>query len=225
LADRPRNIEANGGREHSRNSASPEKGLSPNPNYGNERETRFLHGEALEPEGGAEMGETVEVIISIVFFGGWLFFLSWAWGRVGYKLGYSFWAFALTFGVILFAIISILLLGLKMLEALHIYVGNETLELIIGISYYGGFFLLCGCLWGRIARKLGHSFWIHAFTFWLGPITIIILVVWRHAFIFFLVPIITLLMPAISLLYLGFRRGKKQTSMDSAPEESSTDSA
>ncbi len=163
------------------------------------------------------MGETVEVIIAIVFFGGWLFFLNWAWGRVGRRLGYSFWAFALTFWVILLALISILLLGLK------IRVGNETLELIIGVSYYGGFFLLCGWSWGRIARKLGRSFWIHAFTFWLGPITIILLLVWAHAFIFFLVPI-TLLMPAISLLYLGFRRGKRQTSMDSAPEESSTDS-
>ncbi len=141
--------------------------------------------------GGAAMGETAEVIISILFFGGWLFFLSWAWGRVGHKLGYSFWAFALTFWVILFAIISILLLGLK------IRVGNETLELIIGISYYGGFLILSGWIWGRVARRLGHSFWVHAFTFWLAPIT---------------------------LLYLGFRRGKRETSMDSAPEELSTDS-
>ncbi len=137
------------------------------------------------------MGETAEVIISILFFGGWLFFLSWAWGRVGHKLGYSFWAFALTFWVILFAIISILLLGVK------IRVGNETLELIIGISYYGGFLILSGWIWGRVARRLGHSFWVHAFTFWLAPIT---------------------------LLYLGFRRGKRETSMDSAPEEFSTDS-
>jgi hypothetical protein len=165
------------------------------------------------------MGETVEVIISIAFFGGWLFFLSWAWGRVGYKLGYSFWAFALTFGAILLAIISILLLGLT------IRMANETLDRIIGISYYGGFFLLCGWLWGRVARKLGRSFWIHAFAFWLGPITIILLVVRGHAFIFFLVPIITLLMPAISLLYLGFRREKRETSMDSAPEVSSDNSS
>ncbi len=165
------------------------------------------------------MGETVEVIISIVFFGGWLFFLSWAWGRVGYKLGYSFWAFVLTFWAIVLAIISIILLGLG------IRVGNETLDRIIGISYYGGFFLLCGWLWGRIARKLGRSFWIHAFAFWLGPITIILLVVRGHAFIFFLVPIITLLMPAISLLYLGFRRGKRQSSAEPAPEGSSANPA
>lgn len=62
-----------------------------------ERESRILHREVLDPGGGVVMGETVEVIISILFFGGWLFFLSWAWGRVGHKLGYSFWAFALTF--------------------------------------------------------------------------------------------------------------------------------
>ena len=137
------------------------------------------------------MGETIEVIISIVFFGGWLFFLSWAWGRVGYKLGYSFWAFALTFWVIVLAVISTLLLGLT------IRVGNETLESIIGISYYGGFLILSGWIWGKVARRLDHSFWAHALTFWLAPIT---------------------------LLYLGFRRGKRQTSLGSAPGESSADS-
>lgn len=163
------------------------------------------------------MGEAVEVIISILIFGGWFFFLSWAWGRVGHKLGYSFWAFAVTFWVIVFAILSILLLGLK------IRAGNETLELIIGISYYGGFFSLCGWLWGRIARRLGHSLWIHAFTFWLGPITILLLLVWAHAFIFFLVPF-TLLMPGISLLYLGFRPERRPPAI-SSPETSSTDSA
>ncbi|MCK5553852.1 MAG: hypothetical protein KAJ09_11950, partial [Deltaproteobacteria bacterium] len=141
------------------------------------------------------MGETVEVFISILFFGGLFFLDSWAWGRIGQRLGYSFWAFALTLWAIVFAVISILLLGLL------IHVGNETLELIIGIAYYGGFFLVCGWLWGRIARKLGHSFWAHALTFWLGPITILLLLVWAHAFIFFLVPF-TLLMPTISLLYL-----------------------
>jgi hypothetical protein len=138
------------------------------------------------------MGETVEVIISILIFGGWLFFLSWAWGRVGHKLGYSFWAFALTFWVIVFAIISILLLGLR------IRVGNETLELIIGASYYGGFLLLSGWIWGRVARRLGHSFWAHALTFWLAPIT---------------------------LLYLGFRRERRRSSVEVAPEAPSTNSA
>lgn len=117
--------------------------------------------------------------------------LSWAWGRVGHKLGYSFWAFALTFWVIVFAIISILLLGLR------IRVGNETVELIIGVSYYGGFLLLSGWLWGRVTRKLGHSFWPHALTFWLAPIT---------------------------LLYLGFRRERQESPVNSAPQESSTDS-
>ncbi len=137
------------------------------------------------------MGETVEVTISILFFGGWLFFLSWAWGRVGQKLGYSFWAFALTFWVILCAIISILVLGLK------ISVGHETLELVIGLSYYGGFFLLSGWLWGKVARKLGHSFWAYALTFWLAPVT---------------------------LLFLGFRREKLQSPVDSSPEASSSNS-
>ncbi len=191
--------------------------MSPNPNYGNERESRFLPGEALDPERGTTMGETVEVIISILIFGGFLFFLSWAWGRVGHKLGYSFWAFALTFWVIVLAILSILLLGLK------IRAGSETLELIIGVSYYGGFFLLCGWLWGRKARRLGHSFWIHAFTFWLGPITILLLLVWAHAIIFFLVPF-TLLMPAISLLYLGFTRKRRQLPAVSPPGVPSSDS-
>jgi hypothetical protein len=138
------------------------------------------------------IGETVEVIISILIFGGWLFFLSWAWGRVGHKLGYSFWAFALTFWVIVFAIISILLLGLR------IRVGNEILELIIGSSYYGGFLLLSGWIWGRVARRLGHSFWTHALTFWLAPIT---------------------------LLYLGFRRERRRSSVEPAPEAPSTNSA
>jgi len=69
------------------------------------------------------MGETVEVIISIVFFGGWLFFLSWAWGRVGYKLGYSFWAFVLTFWAIVLAIFAIFLLSFMMFSALNTYVG------------------------------------------------------------------------------------------------------
>ncbi|MFQ5843018.1 MAG: hypothetical protein ACE5I8_11340 [Thermodesulfobacteriota bacterium] len=110
---------------------------------------------------------------------------------MGHKLGYSFWAFALTFWVIVFAIISILLLGLR------IRVGNETVELIIGVSYYGGFLLLSGWLWGGVARKLGHSFWPHALTFWLAPIT---------------------------LLYLGFRRERQESPVNSAPEESSTDS-
>ena len=163
------------------------------------------------------MGETVEVFISILFFGGLFFLDSWAWGRVGQRLGYSFWAFALTLWAIVFAVISILLLGLL------IHVGNETLELIIGIAYYGGFFLVCGWLWGRIARKLGHSFWAHALTFWLGPITILLLLVWAHAFIFFLVPF-TLLMPTISLLYLGFRRERRKTPAISSPETPSTDS-
>jgi hypothetical protein len=150
-----------------------------------EREIRIHWG------GGAAMGETVEVIISVLFFGGLFFLDNWAWGRVGHKLGYSFWAFALTFWAIVFAIISILLLGLL------IRLGHETLELVIGVSYYGGFFFLCGWLWGRIARKLGHSFWAHALTFWLAPIT---------------------------LLYLGFRRKIHPKSMDSVPETSPTDS-
>jgi hypothetical protein len=137
------------------------------------------------------MGETVEVIISILIFGGWLFFLSWAWGRVGDKLGYSFWAFALTFWVIVLAILSILLLGLK------IRVGNETLELIIGVSYYVGFLILSAWIWGKVARRLGHSFWVHVLTFWLAPIT---------------------------LLYLGFKRKRRQTPAVSAPEASSSDS-
>jgi hypothetical protein len=143
------------------------------------------------PLGGAIMGETVEVFISILFFGGLFFLDSWAWGRVGQRLGYSFWAFALTLWAIVFAVISILLLGLL------IHVGNETLELIIGIAYYGGFFLVCGWLWGRIARKLGHSFWAHALTFWLAPITI---------------------------LYLGFRRKTRQSSVALRPDTSQTDS-
>lgn len=137
------------------------------------------------------MGETAEVIMSILFFGGLFFLDSWAWGRVGHKLGYSFWVFALTFWALVFTIISILLLGLL------IRLGNETLELVVGISYYGGFFLLSGWLWGRIARKLGHSFWAHALTFWLAPIT---------------------------LLYLGFRREKRETSVDTAPETPSDNS-
>lgn len=137
------------------------------------------------------MGETVEVIISILIFGGWLFFLSWAWGRVGDKLGYSFWVFALTFWVIVLAILSILLLGLK------IRVGNETLELIIGVSYYVGFLILSAWIWGKVARKLGHSFWVHVLTFWLAPIT---------------------------LLYLGFKRQRRQPPAVSAPEASSSNS-
>ena len=140
------------------------------------------------------MGETVEVIISIVFFGGWLFFLSWAWGRVGYKLGYSFWAFVLTFWAIVVAIFAIFLLSFMMFSALNTYVGNETLELIIEVLYLGGFLILSGWIWGRVARKLGHPFWVHALTFWLAPIT---------------------------LLYLGFRRGKRQSSAEPAPEGSS----
>jgi hypothetical protein len=141
--------------------------------------------------GDVIMGETVEVFISILFFGGLFFFDSWAWGRVGQRLGYSFWAFALTLWAIVFAVISILLMGLL------IRVGNETLELIIGIAYYAGFFLACGWLWGRIARKLGHSFWAHALTFWLAPIT---------------------------LLYLGFRRKSLPSSEDFRPDTSQTDS-
>ena len=137
------------------------------------------------------MGETVEVGISVLFFGGWLFFLSWAWGRVGNKLGYSFWVFALTLWVIIFAIISIILLGLR------IHVGHETLELVIGVSYYGGFFILSGWIWGKVARKLGYSFWAYALTFWLAPIT---------------------------LLYLGFKREKRQIPVDSSPEESNRNS-
>ena len=137
------------------------------------------------------MGETVEITISILFFGGWLFFLSWAWGRVGNKLGYSFWAFALSFWAIVLAIISILLLGLM------IHVGHETVELVIGISYYGAFFLLSAWIWGKVARKLGHSFWVHALTFWLAPIT---------------------------LLYLGFRRAKPPVLSDSAPEACASNS-
>lgn len=131
------------------------------------------------------MGETVEITISILFFGGWLFFLSWAWGRVGHKLGYPFWAFALSFWAIVLAIISILLLGLM------IRVGHETVELIIGISYYGAFLLFSAWVWGKIAKKLGHSFWAHALTFWLAPIT---------------------------LLYLGFKREKRPFLSDAAPE-------
>jgi hypothetical protein len=76
--------------------------------------------------------------------------------------------------------------------------GNETLELVIGISYYGGFFLLCGWIWGKVARKLGHSFWAHAFTFWLAPITV---------------------------LYLGFSREKQKPSMESTPEAAPSDSS
>jgi hypothetical protein len=124
---------------------------------------------ARQPNGGTEMGETGEVIISILFFGGLFFFDSWAWGRVGRKLGYSFWAFALTLWALVFVIISILLLGLL------IRVGHETVELIIGICYYVGFFVLCGWLWGKIAKKLGHSFWVHALTFWLAPVTLLYL--------------------------------------------------
>jgi uncharacterized membrane protein len=138
------------------------------------------------------MGETVEIIISILFFGGLFLLDSWAWGRVGHKLGYSFWAFALTLWAIVLAIISILLLGLL------IRVGNETLELIIGVSYYGGFFLLCGWIWG--------------------------LLIWGPAFIFLLVPI-TLFLPAISILYLGFRRTGPKASMDFPSETSPSDSS
>jgi hypothetical protein len=155
------------------------------------RESRVHHNNAVKPGGGLAMGETVEVMISVLFFGGWLFFLSWAWGRVGYKMGYSFWAFALTFWVIIFAIISIILLGLR------IHVGHETLELVIGVSYYGGFFILSGWAWGGVARKLGHSFWAYGLTFWLAPVT---------------------------LLYLGFRREKRQTPVDSSQEETSRNS-
>jgi hypothetical protein len=146
----------------------------------------------MERGGGPAMGETVEIIISILFFGGLFFMDSWAWGRVGHKLGYFFWAFALTLWAIVLAIISILLLGLL------IRVGNETLELVIGVSYYGGFFLLCGWIWGAVARKLGHSFWVHALTFWLAPITV---------------------------LYLGFRRREPKSSMDFPPETAPTDSS
>jgi hypothetical protein len=111
---------------------------------------------------------------------------------VGRKLGYSFWAFALTLWAVIFAIVSILLLGLL------IRLGSETLELVIGISYYGGFFLLCGWIWGKVARKLGHSFWAHALTFWLAPITV---------------------------LYLGFRRMERQSFMESTSEAAPSDSS
>jgi hypothetical protein len=188
-----------------------------------ESEIRIRRGNIMEPEGGPAMGETVEVIIAILFIGGLLFLLSWASGRVGYKLGYSFWASVFSFLVIVLAILSLVVLSLKIFVALHKYVGNETLEVIIEVSYIAGTFLVCGLIWGTVAKKLGHSFWVHASAFWVPPITIGLLLAWANPFIFFFAPI-TLLIPPISLLYLGFRRTMRHAHEDSTSETPPSDS-